>query len=79
MQQRNHIGETDEILASGLETARAAVASDPKLCTSREFVLQKLESQVTLKLPLDGETVGQALGSGSTWGANPLCPTQSRK
>jgi len=44
--------------------------------------LQKAESHVTLKLPWDGDTVGQELGSvvGSNWGdRRPLCPTQSSK
>jgi hypothetical protein len=42
---------------------------------------QKAESQVTLKLPWDGDTVGQELGSVvcSNWGDRPLCPTQSSK
>ena len=40
---------------------------------------QKLESQVVLKLPSIGDTVGQPLGNRSNRGPNCLCPTQSRK
>jgi hypothetical protein len=40
---------------------------------------QKLESQVTLKLPWRGDTAGQELGSlvWSSWGFRLPCPTQS--